>query len=323
MDRTIAEIIDAQGERVRPAVRASCFVTETPLRDVLDAPEEMIERLRVTPGLGEVTIAQLRRILVDELEALAPRAMAEAQWACLNPDRSLPPHADPMTATLLRFMSAWEVPAATSPVTGAFLGNAGVAPTVIFADTLAAQAPFVYAPKSFPEILKTRAVLRAEQGASDQIELYAARLEAARKDIAQVPAGSLVVMDRPMLEQLVACEGAYTALTPAAASAQLELLNRFLRHIPEVEVIVTDFRTAGLSSGFATERGPLLHACFGGYLKLHGTEVVRHFLRLARSAATAGQPLADWLADLRAAGQDRDPRGAVARRFAEIEAATA
>jgi len=91
MDRTLAEIIDAQGERVRPATRANRFVSETPLRAVLDAPVGTIERLRVTPGLREATIAQLRRVLVEELEALAPRAMQEAQSACLNPEGSLPP----------------------------------------------------------------------------------------------------------------------------------------------------------------------------------------------------------------------------------------
>jgi len=319
MDRTLAEIIDAQGERVRPAVRASRVVSETPLRAVLDAPVETIERLRVTPGLGEATIAQLRQVLVEELEALAPRAMQEAQWACLNPEGSLPPDAAPMTATLVRFMSAWEVPDATTAVAGTFLGNRAVAATKIVKEALATQSPFVYAPESLPEILKTRAVLRAEQRASDQHELYAARLEAARNGIAQVPAGSLILIDRPVLEQLVACQGAYAALTTAAARAQLELLNRFLRHIPEIEVIVTDFSPAGLSPGFTTERGPLIHPCLGGYLQLRTREMLRHFLRMARSAAADGQPLAAWLADLSATSASAGRRP-VARHFTEVGA---
>lgn len=213
---------------------------------------------------------------------------------------------------------------ASYPVAGAFHRSYAAATNAVFADVLAETAPFVYAPESFPEILKTRDVLRAEQGGSEQKRLYAERLATAREDAARIPGGSLILIDRVTLDSLAACQGAYAALTPDMACAQLALLQAFLPRVPEVDVVVTDFRRHGVSSGFAAEEGPLLHYCFGGYLEIRTPDLLTDFQRVTRSAAAAGRPLADWLADLRAEGEGGPTGGAratVARRFAEVVAA--
>ena len=321
MDRPIAEIIYARSERenFRPSFLAGPFATTVTLRDVLEAPETLLNRLRVSRGVGEVTVARVRRALVEELQALAPQAMQQAQRARFLPDQPLPADADPMTETLVRFMKVWNVSDASYPVAGAFHRSYTAATNTIFADALAESAPFIYAPESFPEIVKTRDVLRAEQGESEEKRLYAARLEDAREEAVRAPPGSLILVDRAALENLAACQGVYDALTPVTACEQLALLRAFLPRVPEIDVVVTDFRRHGVSSGFATEDGPLLHYCFGGYLEIRTPDLLTDFQLVTRAAAAAGRPLADWLADLRAEGAGEPSggaRGTVARLFA-------
>jgi hypothetical protein len=321
MDRPIAVIIDQRNERenFRPSFLAGPFATNVTLRDVLKAPETILTHLRVGRGVGEVTVARVRRALVEELQVLAPQAMQQAYRARLQPDQPLPADADPLTESLIRFLKVWNVSDSSYPVAGEFHRSYASATNTIFAAALVGRAPFIYAPESFPEIVKTRDVLRAEQGASEQNGFYAARLEAMREDAVRVPPGSLVLLDRAALENLVACRGVYDALTPAMACEQLALLQAFLPRVPRIDVIVTDFRLHGVSSGFATEDGPLLHHCFGGYLELRTPDLLTDFQLVTRSAAAAGRPLAEWLTALRAegAGEPADGvRGTVARLFA-------
>ena len=79
MDRSITVIIDQRNarENSRPLCLAGPFATNVTLRDVLETPETILTRLRVSRGVGDGTVARVRRALAEWLAALRAEGAGE------------------------------------------------------------------------------------------------------------------------------------------------------------------------------------------------------------------------------------------------------
>lgn len=295
MKKTLRQMIVQRDEaaRYRPSFMASRFVTETRLGDILEDPEGCLGELLLTPRVGAVSVARLRRSLVDEFALMAP-----AEWRAAG--TGSPPGATnfdaDLSARMRLFRKTWGHQEESHTVRGAFHKAYTDPGNSVLARALTEGKPFVYAPESLPEPLKIEAVFVAEQGRSDVKDAYLAHLAHVRADYLQVPDGSLVLMDKPRLDDLASARGVYAGLDPAHVSAQLGLLWQFTRLVPGLTISVVDFRKHGLSSGFTTRSGPLLHYCFGGYLELRSAPLITQFWDHAERASAAGVPFDAWFA---------------------------
>jgi hypothetical protein len=284
--------------RVRPGLLRSAFVQTTTLSDILSDPGGTLESLRIVPGVGETSVARTRQAVFAYLDACFP-----VEWAasgCARDAMEGPTAGeggDPALVARFRALRhAWGYSENSLPVTGVFHGDYTSPGTTVFSAALTSRSPFVYAPESLPEILKTPAVFKVEQGWSRERAEYLERLQAALAEDIVLPKGSMILLDRYRLGDLVDARGQYAGLSREDVAAQLSMLARALCGAGAPRTLVTDFRKSGLSSGFATAEGPLFHYCFGGYLELRGREILDHFHARARSAAAVGVPIEDWFA---------------------------
>lgn len=298
MQKTLRQMIIQREEAnlYRPSFLASPFMRETRLEHILADPKRYLDELMLTPRVGEVSVARLRRSLVEEFARMAPGEWRAAAFkAGEAPSRAAQPDPE-LTARFRRFRKTWHHQEESHAIRGAFHKAYTNPDNAVLTRALTEGKPFVYAPESLPEPLKMDAVFAAEQGRSDQKDAYLAHLARVREDYLRVPEGSLVVMDRLRLENLARGQGAYAALDPSQISAQLGLLEQFSRLLQGLTVRVVEFRKHGLSSGFATRSGPLYHYCFGGYLELRSAPLITQFWDQAECASAAGEPFDAWLA---------------------------
>ncbi|MHA7887770.1 MAG: hypothetical protein ACX937_10430 [Roseicyclus sp.] len=295
MHETLAEILQPYRAslRLRPGLLRSEFGQTTTLSDLLSDPEEVLAQLRLVPGVGEVSIARIKQAIFGHFAQCSP-----VEWSAS--DRPAPfgetaDGADPALLERFRHLrQVWGFSRESLSVAGVFHPDYTSRATTVFPAALSENTPFVYAPESLPEILKTPAVFKAEQGWSPQRAEYLGRLKAALDEDVVPPEGSLILLDRYPLEDLAKGRGQYAGLGQAEITEQLAVLKRVLCAAEAPVTVVTEFRKVGMSSGFATANGPLFHYCFGGYIELRGHEVVEHFHSRAQAAAAAGIPLADW-----------------------------
>jgi hypothetical protein len=322
MHQTLHDILVTSGEagRVRAALLHSPVVQETELADVLADPAATLAELQAMPRVGAVSVARLKQAVARALAARAPREWAAAARLEAG-GRADDPALDPARlAALARFRALWGLSAENLPVKGLFHMDYTDPGNTVIAAALTAETPFVYAPESCPEVLKTPAVFAAEQGRPREGGDYLARLQAALAEDVRLPAGSLILMDLHRLTDLADRHGPYATLTGAEAAEQLAILAAVLATLPQLHVVVTPFRVHGLASGFATADGPLFHYCFGGYLELRSPELVAHFHANARAAARGAEGFADWLSRIARAPERRDLAARLAQAGAIVGA---
>lgn len=285
MDRTIGRIIAERNETrfFRQNFLRSHFCEQTTLADILTDPRRLRDALAVTPGAGELAMARIRRIVDEEMR----RALATGHATAIV--------ADPVGA-LRAFSEIWAEAARSYPISGLFHDGFAERSNPILPAAMLTTQPFVYAPVSVPELLKTPEVLSCEMGTALTPSDYADRLAALRAEGTVLPAGSVILLDAPVLTDLAGARGAYDGLSAEAGARQIDILGNYLLADPAIEVVVTSFRKSGFSSGFATADGPLYHYCFGGYVEIRGRDILGLFLAKAQAARAAGVGLADWIA---------------------------
>lgn len=296
MHRSLSEILERHRHqlRFRRYVQDNDFVQTTTLADVIADPKGTHALLKGIPRVGDVSIAHLKQAIFTELAELVPSEWAASEQLYVPADGT--PALDIALVEQLRlFRRIWGLSAQNVTVTTLFHIDYTDPDNAVFTAALMANSPFVYAPESLPEIVKTPAVLRAEQGGSEQNEAYFSRLRSALAEGIDVPDGSLLVLDRHRLDELVNRHGLFTVLQPTDVAEQLAVLSDVLTRTPGLRAVVADFRPHRLSSGFATQGGPLFHYCFGGYLQINHIWMVRHFHATANRAADAGVSFLDWL----------------------------
>lgn len=300
MDRTLSQVISTASKttRFRKALHNSSFFKDHSILDVLDDPRYMLECLRGVPHVGELSIARIKKIISTELERTFPQEWAASE----NPaHRNLAKvdFSDDIDHDVLKklrvFRKTWDYSSESFDLSGKFHPKFKSPANTVFTAPLTALTPFTYIPESLPEIVKTPAVFRAELGWSEENEDYLGRLKSALSDIAAPPKGSLVLLDVRKLGDLVEARGSYQSLTREDVVAQMEILSDVFGSDRAPETIVCDLRKHGLSSGYASQKGPLFQYCFGGYLELHSNELLDHFHQLAHRAAQTGTPLLNWL----------------------------
>jgi hypothetical protein len=294
------------------------------LHDVLEQPLACLIDVKSLSGVGDLTISRFRRALVEAFMDAAPRewAFASTVGSRSSDDHSAAPVDTDMEIArqLIRFRKVWKVDHETFPAPGHFHRRYDHAQNSTLSDAIVEARPFIYAPETVPEVLKTPEVMWVEKGYSEQKQDYLHRLGEIRHESQRLPAGSIVLLDVYKLDDLAGCRGRYAALTPEAASEQIIALADFLLIDPLIHVLVTDFQKHGLSSGFATRKGPLLHYCFDGYLEIQSPEMVSEFWRIAQDAATHSMPFSAWIGRLTGtSARDRTAdQPAAADRRAEV-----
>jgi hypothetical protein len=290
LDKTIREIIQLHhaDHGLRPSVLAAPFVAHCTLRQILADPEAALNDLKLTPRVGEVAIARIRQILVTEVQRTLPE-----EWRKATASEARGTDSD--AGRIARFLEVWRAAADSIPLLGQFHPNYQSFDNDVIAACLVADKPFLYACISFPEILKTPAVLFSEQGGTTESKAYLSRLRNLRQQEIRPPAGSVILLDALSMADLSRRSGRYSVLEPGDVRLQLQILADFLLLGNGLTVSVTDLRKSGLSSGFMAEGGPLYHYCFGGYAEIRNEPMLDVFRQGVARAVKAGTSLDVWM----------------------------
>lgn len=284
----------------RASFLQSKFCMQTTMQDILDDPDDALDALSTIRGVGETSMSRLRQFLVREYSTRFPRDWQAANNAVASTAANTETGTEAGTETsraraLAHFITVWDVVAEFLPITGRFYPDYSDGNNRVLLESLVRGERFIYACESFPELLKTSEVLFAEQGHDGDKASYSQHLSKLRDQLPPMASGSLVMMNPRALEDLLTGGGHYKDLPEAARTEQMQLLLFFSAAIPHVETCITDYRKSGLSSGFLSGEGPLLHYCFGGYVEVPTPDMVQVFHDRIAKARQQGQSLRDWI----------------------------
>ncbi len=276
----------------RASFLQSAFCRQTTMQDILDDPDDALDALSTIRGVGETSMSRLRQFLVREFSTLFPEDWQAANAALAS---ETPPET-PRAQALARFITSWDVVAEFLPIAGRFYPDyAHHGTNRVMVDSLVRGEQFVYACESFPEILKTPEVLVAEQGQDAIKASYIQHLSGLRAHLPPLTPGSLVIMNETALSDLLTGNGDYKHLSEAARHAQIQVFRAFSAALPDLDAYVARYREIGLSSGFMSGEGPLLHYCFGGYVEITSPDMMQVFQDRVALVRKHGQPLIDWI----------------------------
>lgn len=300
MYQTLSETLEKHtGQRRSPrALVESGFAQTTSLADVVTDPGKVLSSLTRISGVGEVSIAHLKQAVFSELARIVP-----AEWAASAPCHGTADGATGLDVALVeklrKFRTVWGISTRNVAITAQFHLDYTDPSNGVMAAALSATSPFVYAPEGIPEIVKTPAVLQAQNdGAAENIS-YMSRINSVFTEGFEVPDGSLLLIDLHRLDERKCRRGPFYLLQEEDVDEQLLIISYAKEIFPGLRTVVSDFRRHRLASGFATQDGPLFHYCFGGYLQINHPWMVQHFHETALSAAHTGISFADWLSRYR------------------------
>jgi len=271
---TVAELLlRVQPEiRLRTRVRDSQLLQSVTLADLISDPlrlDDFLARCRRLPQCGESQVTRIRAALVAAIRA------ARAGSGPAGPRQPSAGPADDVALTLK----------------GLYYPDSIASARAVYLRMwrLAQFDRFVYMPSSLPEIIKTRALLRAELGDQHDLGSYAGVMGQMLNSLANTRRiEGLVLIDRHMLEAVLRRQGRYAVMTADEVAEQRELLCQMEAQLPpKVGVVVTDFESARLTPAGIIGEDVVIYA-MGGYAIFRNPAMLPALLARCRAAARDG-----------------------------------
>lgn len=297
---TVAQLLRKTGadKRIRQRVREHRLLESVTLGELMDEPRALrafLGECARLPQCGEVQIERLREALLSGLRDPMP--------------------AEEVTRPLQRpgLVAGLDAPARLGPADIAGPGEDALEVAGVFhPDSIAAMEQvylrmwrlahfnrFVYLPSSVPEFAKAPAVLSAEIGPRQDLELYRRRFAGFRHGLEALEGASgLILVDRQALCAVLQRQGRYAGLGDDEVRQQFEALREMCAALPEgVLCLVAEFEQARLSSAAIVGEFVVLHV-MGGYIVLHDPPMLPLLLDRVEAVSLNAQSLSAFLATL-------------------------